>query len=95
LALVCNESRDSRYGLLKPCGSGNKIEIDPASGQNPLRIKRFRSLGRILGMAIVNHATVAMPLPMAYYKLLLKKHIDVQDVEEFDAELYQKLTNTM
>ena len=76
------------FGMLKADDESNLLWFHRFTFENP---EVFRLLGAICGLAIYNDVIVDLPFPLALYKKLLGKKVDVSDF----VELHPSLGNSM
>lgn len=71
------------------------LQINPHSGINPEHLGYFKFIGRVVGLAIFHRRFLDAFFIGAFYKMILKKKVNLQDMEGVDAEFHRTLTWTM
>ncbi|TPX39610.1 hypothetical protein SeMB42_g06302 [Synchytrium endobioticum] len=80
------------YCLFEYSASDNyTLQINPNSGINPNHLNYFRFVGRIVGLAIFHQKYIDAFFISAFYKMLLRKRITLQDLQSVDLLLYNNL----
>jgi E3 ubiquitin-protein ligase NEDD4 len=80
------------YGLFEYSAHDNyTLQINPHSGINPQHLHYFRFIGRVVGMAIFHRRFIDCFFVTAFYKMILKKKITLQDMESVDADVHRSL----
>lgn len=57
--------------------------------------KKYRSIGMLLGIAIINKLTIPIHFPRYFYKKLLHRDVYISDLNLFDPELFRSLTGLL
>ena len=52
--------------------------------------KKYKSVGILLGIAVLNHMTIPFRFPKVFYKKLLRKDIDISDLHTLDPDLFER-----
>jgi Ubiquitin-protein ligase len=65
------------------------LQIDPESAANPKHLNYFKFIGRCLGLAIFHRRFLDAYFIVGLYKMIVKKHVNLSDLESVDAELYR------
>ena len=68
------------------------LQINPASSVNPEHPKRFKFLGRCLGLFIFHRRFLDAYFITGFYKMILKKMVILDDLYSVDADLHGHLT---
>ncbi len=68
------------------------LQINPASGVNPVHLNYFKFIGRCPGLAVFHHRFVDAYFITSLYKMVLGKKIALSDLESVDAELHRSMT---
>lgn len=71
------------------------LQINPHSGINPEHLGYFKFIGRVVGLAIFHRRFLDAFFIGAFYKMILKKKVNLQDMEGVDAEFHRTLTWAM
>ena len=71
------------------------LQINPHSGINPEHLGYFKFIGRVVGLAIFHRRFLDAFFIGAFYKMILKKKVILQDMEGVDAEFHRTLTWAM
>lgn len=66
----------------------NALWIKPTTN-----IKKFEILGKIIGIALYNDVILNIPFPSLFFKKLLEKEIELNDLIEIEPEIYSSLNN--
>ena len=86
--ILVKEIMSPSFGMLKADDESNLLWFHRFTFENP---EVFRLLGTICGLAIYNDVIVDLPFPLALYKKLLGKKVDISDF----IELHPSLGNSM
>ena len=90
--LLSHEMFNPFYCLYEYSASDNyTLQINPNSGINPNHLNYFRFVGRVVGMAIFHQKYIDAFFISAFYKMLLRKKITLQDLQGVDLQLYNNL----
>ena len=68
------------------------LQINPHSGINPEHLNYFKFIGRVVGLAIFHRRFLDAFFISAFYKMILRKKIVLQDMEGVDADFHRNLT---
>lgn len=91
--LLSHEMFNPFYCLFEYSAHDNyTLQINPASGVNPEHLNYFKFIGRCLGLAIFHRRFVDAYFIVSFYKMILKKKVNLADLESVDAELHRGLT---
>ncbi|KAI6036645.1 hypothetical protein BKA83DRAFT_26209 [Pisolithus microcarpus] len=91
--LLSHEMFNPFYCLFEYSAHDNyTLQINPASGVNPEHLNYFKFIGRCLGLAIFHRRFVDAYFIVSFYKMILKKKVNLSDLESVDAELHRGLT---
>ena len=71
------------------------LQINPHSGINPEHLGYFKFIGRVVGLAIFHRRFLDAFFIGAFYKMILRKKVALQDMEGVDAEFHRTLTWAM
>jgi len=92
LYLLSQEMFNPYYGLFQYSkDSQYTLEINPDSGINPEHLSYFHFVGRIVGMAVFHGHYLDGGFTMPFYKQLVDKANNLEDLESVDPELYNGL----
>jgi hypothetical protein len=92
LYLLSHEMLNPYYGLfLYSREDIYTLQINPDSGINPDHLSYFHFVGRIIGMAVFHGHNIDGGFAMPFYKMLLNKPINLDDIEGVDPELHSSL----
>ncbi|KAF9468470.1 hypothetical protein BDZ94DRAFT_1153978 [Collybia nuda] len=90
--LLSHEIFNPSYGLFEYSTHDNyTLQINPASGINPDHLSYFKFIGRCLGLAIFHRRFLDAYFVPSFYKMILRKHMTLADLESVDAELHRSL----
>ena len=67
------------------------LQINPRSMVNPEHLTYFKFIGRVVGLAVFHQRFLDAFFIPAFYKMILRKKITLQDMESVDADLYRSL----
>lgn len=67
------------------------LQINPHSGINPEHLNYFKFIGRVVGLAIFHRRFLDAFFIAAFYKMVLKKKVVLQDMEGVDADFHRNL----
>ncbi|CAK1363327.1 unnamed protein product [Cercospora beticola] len=94
--LLSHEMFNPFYCLFEYSAHDNyTLQINPHSGINPEHLGYFKFIGRVVGLAIFHRRFLDAFFIGAFYKMILKKKVNLQDMEGVDAEFHRTLTWTM
>jgi len=71
------------------------LQINPHSGINPEHLVYFKFIGRVVGLAIFHRRFLDSFFIGAFYKMILRKKVALQDMEGVDAEVFRNLQWTL
>ncbi|GAB6028581.1 E3 ubiquitin-protein ligase nedd4 [Chamberlinius hualienensis] len=91
--LLSKEMFNPYYGLFEYSATDNyTLQINPFSGMcNEEHIRYFKFIGRICGMAVYHGKLLDAFFIRPFYKMMLSKPINVNDMESVDSEYYNSL----
>ncbi|XP_014261551.1 E3 ubiquitin-protein ligase SMURF2 [Cimex lectularius] len=93
LYLLSHEMLNPQYGLFQySTESTYTLQINPDSGVNPEHLSYFHFVGRIIGIAVFHGHYIDGGFTTPFYKMLLNKPINLDDIESVDQELHRSLT---
>ncbi|KAG8903064.1 hypothetical protein FRC01_009341, partial [Tulasnella sp. 417] len=91
--LLSHEMFNPFYCLFEYSAHDNyTLQINPASGVNPEHLNYFKFIGRVLGLAIFHRRFLDAYFIVSFYKMILRKKINLSDLESVDAELHRGMT---
>ena len=94
--LLSHEMFNPFYCLFEYSAHDNyTLQINPHSGINPEHLGYFKFIGRVVGLAIFHRRFLDAFFIGAFYKMILKKKVSLQDMEGVDAEFHRTLSWTM
>ncbi|KAF2210441.1 hypothetical protein CERZMDRAFT_99498 [Cercospora zeae-maydis SCOH1-5] len=94
--LLSHEMFNPFYCLFEYSAHDNyTLQINPHSGINPEHLGYFKFIGRVVGLAIFHRRFLDAFFIGAFYKMILKKKVNLQDMEGVDAEFHRTLTWAM
>ncbi|KAK5171359.1 uncharacterized protein LTR77_004503 [Saxophila tyrrhenica] len=94
--LLSHEMFNPFYCLFEYSAHDNyTLQINPHSGINPEHLGYFKFIGRVVGLAIFHRRFLDAFFIGAFYKMVLKKKVSLQDMEGVDAEFHRTLSWTM
>ncbi|KAK7732802.1 hypothetical protein SLS57_000745 [Botryosphaeria dothidea] len=94
--LLSHEMFNPFYCLFEYSAHDNyTLQINPHSGINPEHLNYFKFIGRVVGLAIFHRRFLDAFFISAFYKMILKKKITLQDMEGVDADFHRNLQWTM
>ncbi|OUM60100.1 hypothetical protein PIROE2DRAFT_14226 [Piromyces sp. E2] len=90
---ISKEVGNPNYLLLQYSSSNSyEFEINPNSNiGNPLYLKYFKFIGRIMALAILNKQHFPISFTLPFYKKLLGKKTEFSDLQYVDREIYNSL----
>ena len=68
------------------------LQINPHSGINPEHLNYFKFIGRVVGLAIFHRRFLDSFFIGAFYKMMLRKKVNIADMEGVDEEYHKNLT---
>ncbi|XP_038210993.1 E3 ubiquitin-protein ligase Nedd-4 isoform X2 [Zerene cesonia] len=91
--LLSKEMFNPYYGLFEYSAMDNyTLQINPNSGVcNEEHLNYFKFIGRVAGMAVYHGKLLDAFFIRPFYKMMLGKPIDLQDMESVDLEYYNSL----
>lgn len=90
--LLSHEIFNPSYGLFEYSTHDNyTLQINPASGINPDHLSYFKFIGRCLGLAIFHRRFLDAYFVPSFYKMILGKHVSLNDLESVDADLHRSM----
>ncbi|XP_058824784.1 E3 ubiquitin-protein ligase Nedd-4-like isoform X3 [Topomyia yanbarensis] len=91
--LLSKEMFNPYYGLFEYSAMDNyTLQINPFSGLcNEEHLNYFKFIGRIAGMAVYHGKLLDAFFIRPFYKMMLQKQIDLNDMESVDTEYYNSL----
>lgn len=94
--LLSHEMFNPFYCLFEYSAHDNyTLQINPHSGINPEHLNYFKFIGRVVGLAIFHRRFLDSFFIGAFYKMMLRKKVTVQDMEGVDEEYHRNLTWTL
>lgn len=91
--LLSHEMFNPFYCLFEYSAHDNyTLQINPHSGINPEHLNYFKFIGRVVGLAIFHRRFLDAFFIGAFYKMILKKRVSLQDMEGVDADFHRNLT---
>jgi len=91
--LLSHEMFNPFYCLFEYSAHDNyTLQINPASGVNPEHLNYFKFIGRCVGLAIFHRRFLDAYFISSFYKMILKKKVNLADLESVDAELHRGMT---
>eukprot|EP00095_Tigriopus_kingsejongensis_P011506 maker-scaffold56_size446035-snap-gene-3.36 protein:Tk11506 transcript:maker-scaffold56_size446035-snap-gene-3.36-mRNA-1 annotation:"e3 ubiquitin-protein ligase smurf1 isoform x1" len=92
LHLLSHEMLNPYYGLFQYSRDDiYTLQINPDSSINPDHLSYFHFVGRIIGMAVFHGHHIDGGFTTPFYKMLLNKPINLDDIEEVDPNLHTSL----
>jgi len=93
LHLLSQQMLNPYYGLFCYSRDDNyTLHINPDSGVNPEHLSYFHFVGRIMGLAVFHGHHLDGGFTLPFYKMLLNKPINLDDITKVDPELHRSLT---
>ncbi len=77
--------------LFKKSAHGNTYQPDPKSVIEPNHLNYFKFIGRIIGKALLDGQYLECYFTRALYKTLVGQTLTIQDMQDYDAEMYKGL----
>jgi len=94
--LLSHEMFNPFYCLFEYSAHDNyTLQINPHSGINPEHLGYFKFIGRVVGLAIFHRRFLDAFFIGAFYKMILRKKVTLQDMEGVDAEFHRTLSWAM
>ncbi|KAK6379528.1 hypothetical protein LTS17_006446 [Exophiala oligosperma] len=94
--LLSHEMFNPFYCLFEYSAHDNyTLQINPHSGINPEHLNYFKFIGRVVGLAIFHRRFLDSFFIGAFYKMMLRKKVQIQDMEGVDEEYHKNLTWTL
>ncbi|EMC97125.1 hypothetical protein BAUCODRAFT_67918 [Baudoinia panamericana UAMH 10762] len=94
--LLSHEMFNPFYCLFEYSAHDNyTLQINPHSGINPEHLGYFKFIGRVVGLAIFHRRFLDAFFIGAFYKMILRKKVALQDMEGVDAEFHRTLSWAM
>lgn len=91
--LLSHEMFNPFYCLFEYSAVDNyTLQINPHSGVNPEHLNYFKFIGRVLALAIFHRRFLDAYFITSFYKMILKKRIQLADMESVDAEIFRSLS---
>lgn len=91
--LLSHEMFNPFYCLFEYSAHDNyTLQINPHSGVNPEHLNYFKFIGRVVGLAIFHRRFLDSFFIGAFYKMMLRKRVTLQDMEGVDEDLHRNLT---
>uniref|UniRef100_M3ZFP0 E3 ubiquitin-protein ligase SMURF1 n=1 Tax=Xiphophorus maculatus TaxID=8083 RepID=M3ZFP0_XIPMA len=92
LYLLCHEMLNPYYGLFQYSTDNiYTLQINPDSSINPDHLSYFHFVGRVMGLAVFHSHYINGSFTLPFYKQLLGKPIQLNDLETTDPELHKSL----
>ena len=90
--LLSHEMFNPFYCLFEYSAHDNyTLQINPNSGVNPEHLNYFKFIGRVVGLGIFHRRFLDAYFIVSFYKMILKKKINIQDLESVDSGLFRGL----
>ncbi|PLB44002.1 putative ubiquitin-protein ligase [Aspergillus steynii IBT 23096] len=94
--LLSHEMFNPFYCLFEYSAHDNyTLQINPHSGVNPEHLNYFKFIGRVVGLAIFHRRFLDSFFIGAFYKMMLRKKVSLQDMEGVDEDLHRNLAWTI
>lgn len=94
--LLSHEMFNPFYCLFEYSAHDNyTLQINPHSGINPEHLGYFKFIGRVVGLAIFHRRFLDAFFIGAFYKMILRKKVNLADMEGVDAEFHRTLSWSM
>ncbi|KAK5074263.1 hypothetical protein LTS08_005217 [Lithohypha guttulata] len=91
--LLSHEMFNPFYCLFEYSAHDNyTLQINPHSGINPEHLNYFKFIGRVVGLAIFHRRFLDSFFIGAFYKMMLRKKVMINDMEGVDEEYHKNLT---
>lgn len=93
LYLLSHEMLNPYYGLFQYTRDDiYTLQINPDSSVNPEHLSYFHFVGRVIGLAVFHGHYIDGGFTLPFYKMLLGKPINLDDIEMVDPDLHRSLT---
>jgi E3 ubiquitin-protein ligase NEDD4 len=90
--LLSHEMFNPFYCLFEYSAHDNyTLQINPHSGINPEHLNYFKFIGRVVGLAIFHRRFLDAFFIGAFYKMILRKKVNLADMEGVDAQKHASL----
>ncbi|KAL5237168.1 hypothetical protein ACI65C_004578 [Semiaphis heraclei] len=90
--LLSHEVLNPMYCLFEYANKNNySLQINPASYVNPDHLLYFKFIGRFIAMALYHGRFIYSGFTMPFYKRMLRKKLNMKDIESIDPEFYNSL----
>ena len=90
--LLSHEMFNPQFCLFEYSAHDNyTLQINPKSSINPEHLNYFKFIGRVVGLAIFHQRFLDAFFITAFYKMMLKKQISIEDMDSVDAEVHRSL----
>ncbi|KAL8968533.1 MAG: hypothetical protein Q9183_002420 [Haloplaca sp. 2 TL-2023] len=87
--LLSHEMFNPFYCLFEYSAHDNyTLQINPHSGINPEHLNYFKFIGRVVGLAIFHRRFLDAFFIGAFYKMVLRKKVTLQDLEGVDSQMH-------
>ena len=83
--LLIKEVLDIKYGMFKNYEESRLLWFNPATFEEDMAM--YHLIGLLCGLAIYNITIIDLPFPLALYKKLLGKPVNLDDMRELDPTL--------
>ncbi|PGH19167.1 hypothetical protein AJ80_04247 [Polytolypa hystricis UAMH7299] len=94
--LLSHEMFNPFYCLFEYSAHDNyTLQINPHSGINPEHLNYFKFIGRVVGLAIFHRRFLDSFFIGAFYKMMLRKKVSLQDMEGVDEDFHRNLRWTL
>ncbi|KAK2760859.1 hypothetical protein FQN54_002099 [Arachnomyces sp. PD_36] len=94
--LLSHEMFNPFYCLFEYSAHDNyTLQINPHSGINTGHLNYFKFIGRVVGLAIFHRRFLDSFFIGAFYKMMLRKKVSIQDMEGVDEDFHRNLTWTL
>ncbi|KAL5341722.1 hypothetical protein BJX70DRAFT_357765 [Aspergillus crustosus] len=94
--LLSHEMFNPFYCLFEYSAHDNyTLQINPHSGVNPEHLNYFKFIGRVVGLAIFHRRFLDSFFIGAFYKMMLRKKVSLQDMEGVDEDVHRNLAWTL
>ncbi|KAK2737752.1 hypothetical protein FQN57_007399 [Myotisia sp. PD_48] len=94
--LLSHEMFNPFYCLFEYSAHDNyTLQINPHSGINPEHLNYFKFIGRVVGLAIFHRRFLDSFFIGAFYKMMLRRQVSLQDMEGVDEDFHRNLTWTL
>ena len=94
--LLSHEMFNPFYCLFEYSAHDNyTLQINPHSGINPEHLNYFKFIGRVVGLAIFHRRFLDSFFIGAFYKMMLRKRVTINDMEGVDEEYHKNLSWTL